>query len=828
MTTDQSNATDVPADAAAQATTGTDESATNPAGSTSTGSGRGKPTNGSDATGKTANGSDAAGRTDQPGTATRSDATNQPDPNSKPNTNAGTGRRSRSNAGKPGPDADSKPDAGKPGPDADSKPDAGKPDPKTDPDSSSKPGPEAGATATSKPDPSDGPERPGTTSPAKKGDKAGAKSDTTAAEPTVIDLGVIKPNAPAPGPRPPWWRRTWPLRRAGATVVQLKPPAEASAADQPEGDPVDRWSAFAPAPEPTPGRLSRITRVLAHEWTLAGLASLVLAVVLTWPTLRYPAHTIPQDIWDPTLQAWQMSWSGHILMTNPALLWQSNAFYPESWSFAFSDTLLGYAPAGMIGHGPVAALVRYNIIFVLAHALATVGAYALVRQLGAGRIGAAVAGVAFAYPPWLLSQAGHLHIISNGGIPLALAMLARGHGWSLRHGFRPERKHAGWALGGWLVAAWQLSLGFGIGLPFAYLLAVIFIVSAVTWFVRRTWFWPERRPLGVRLLLADFWGAVIFAGIGVLLAIPYFRVAELHPNAKRTVGDLALYSPPPSGFVVAPQESLLWGRLHEAARAGLPWAPENTLLPGFVLYALALAGLFFSIWTIRQRLLLLAGVLVSGILTLGTEFFGGRFTYLPLFEHLPGWDGLRTPGRLMIWTTLLLGILAAGSVSAFAKRAREISAAERIPPRPGPLLRLATLLPLVLVLAEGLNSTPTPIVPAQPAAMRTVDGPVLVLPSDQGTDQHVMLWSTSRFQDVVNGGSGFTPDSLAQARERTQAFPDQESIDYLRGLGVKTVVLLKDRAVGTPWERAADQPVDQFNIRREDSGDTVVFHLDGS
>ncbi|MEV4627598.1 hypothetical protein AB0J90_15060 [Micromonospora sp. NPDC049523] len=764
MTTDQSNATDVPADAATQATTGTDEPATNPACPTTNGSDRDKP----------ANGIDAVGKPDQAEPVTGSDVTNEPHGNGKPDPNAKTGSHGK---------ADPK-----------SKAEASKADPKTAPEAS-------------------------------KADPKSKADAATAAEPTVIDLGVIKPNAPATGARPPWWRRAWPLRRSTADAVQLKPAAEAS---ESEAEPVDRWSAFAPAPEPVPSRLSRITRVLVHEWTLAGLASLVLAVVLTWPTLRYPAHTIPQDIWDPTLQAWQMSWSGHILLTNPALLWQSNAFYPESWSFAFSDTLLGYAPAGMIGHGPVAALVRYNIIFVLAHALATVGAYALVRQLGAGRIGAAVAGVAFAYPPWLLSQAGHLHIISNGGIPLALAMLARGHGWSLRHGFRPERKHAGWALGGWLVAAWQLSLGFGIGLPFAYLLAVIFIVSAVTWFVRRTWFWPERRPLGVRLLLADFWGAVIFAGIGVLLAIPYFRVAELHPNAKRTVGDLALYSPPPSGFVVAPQESLLWGRLHEAARAGLPWAPENTLLPGFVLYALALAGLFFSIWTVRQRLLLLGGVLVSGILTLGTEFFGGRFTYLPLFEHLPGWDGLRTPGRLMIWTTLLLGILAAGSVSAFAKRARDISAAERIPPRPGPLLRLATLLPLVLVLAEGLNSTPTPIVPAQPAALRTVDGPVLVLPSDQGTDQNVMLWSTSRFQDVVNGGSGFTPDSLAQARERTRAFPDQESVDYLRGLGVKTVVLLKDRAVGTPWEGAADQPVNQFDILREDSGDTIVFHLDGS
>ena len=192
---------------------------------------------------------------------------------------------------------------------------------------------------------------------------------------------------------------------------------------------------------------------------------------MTWPTLRYPLHTIPQDYWDPSLQAWQMAWSGHILLHRPAQLWHANTFYPESWSFAFSDTLLGYAPAGMLGTGPEAAVLRYNIIFVLAHALATFGAYALARQLGAGRIGGAVAGVGFAYAPWLLAQAGHLHVISNGGIPLALAMLARGHGYSLRYGYRPRRSHAGWAFAGWLVATWQISLGFGIGLPFVYILA---------------------------------------------------------------------------------------------------------------------------------------------------------------------------------------------------------------------------------------------------------------------------------------------------------------------------------------------------------------------
>jgi hypothetical protein len=612
---------------------------------------------------------------------------------------------------------------------------------------------------------------------------------------------------------------TTPTRENGAAD------ADAAATSAQEGEesnePADRWSEFAAAREAEPTRFDRVLTALGrffrHEWTLACIAAIALAVAMTWPTLRYPQYELPQDIWDPTLQAWQMAWSGHILLTDPAQLYDSNAFYPSHWSFAFSDGLLGYAPFGMIGTGPAAAILRYNIVFVLAHALAALGAYALVRQLGAGRTGAAVAGVSYAYAPWLLAQSGHLHVLSNGGIPLAFAMLARGHGWSLRRGHRPGRRHAGWAAAGWITAAWQLSLGFGIGLVFAYVLGAVAVVVAVVCLTRRIWF-------GRTLFLADLFGGALFAATGGLLAIPFFEVAEENPNAVRSLAEIDFFSPPWRGFFTAPAESRIWGAAHAPIRAALPWDPEMTLLPGFILIGLALAGLFLSIWTLRARLALLAAVAVSAILAMGTRFFGGKVTYIPLFEHLPGWDGLRTPGRLVLWTTLLLGVLAAGAVSAFVERVEDVSA-QRLPPWPGPWLRLATLIPLLLVLVEGLNSTPHAMVPAQPAAMRSVEGPLLVLPSDQPTDQNVMLWSTTRFQPIVNGGSGFTPATLDETRKVASTFPDAASIDYLRRVGVRNVIILRDRVAHTPWEATVDLPVDTLGIQRQDIGDAVVYRL---
>lgn len=583
----------------------------------------------------------------------------------------------------------------------------------------------------------------------------------------------------------------------------------------------DAFDKFSPAPEEEKPR--RIIRILTHEWTLAAVASVVLAVVMTWPTLRYPAYTIPEDIWDPTLEAWMISWGGHAVLNDITNLWNANAFYPEAYSYVFTDTLLGYFPIGMIGSGFTAALVRYNILYVLLHALAFFGAYALCRQLGAGKTGAAVAGAAFAYAPWRLAQAGHMHVISTGGIALALAMLARGHGFSLKHGYRPETAKPGWALAGWLVAAWQISLGFGIGLPFGYVLAGITLAAAIMLIIRRVRSGPF--PFGWKLLSFDLIGGLIFGAVTITLALAYLKVVELHPYAVRSEAEVALYSPPLFGFFVSPAESRIWGEAHATARESLPWHPEMTMLPGFVLYGLAAAGLIMSIWTLKQRLLLLAGVVVSIFLAMGTRAWsGGRPGYMSLYDVLPGWDALRTSGRLVIWTTLLLGILAAGAVSAFVGQLSQLSL-DRVTSRPHPLLRVASLVPVLLVLVEGLNVTPHPTVPRPPASLSVAEAPMLVLPSDQLRDEHVMMWLTKDFQPIVNGGSGFTPMVTQQVREATKSFPDPASIDLLRQLGVKSVVVLREQVRGTPYEGALTTSVAGLGIEREEYEDAVIFKL---
>jgi len=386
-------------------------------------------------------------------------------------------------------------------------------------------------------------------------------------------------------------------------------------------------------------------------------------------------------------------------------------------------------------------------------------------------------------------------------------------------------------LAGWLVATWQVSLGFGIGLVFGYVLAFLGAVIVVRWLIvpgplrgPGRWWKARRRPPRL-LLLVDVLGAALFTAVAAVMAAPYLQVIKEHPHARRGLGEVRMFSVPAPGFLTSPAQSWFWGERHAHLRNALNQPQETSLLAGYVLIGLALAGLVYSVWSLRTRLFLLGGVALSVVLAMGTRGpFSGLGGYLIPYYALPGWDAIRTPGRLVLWTTLLLGLLAAGAVSAFALRVREYVEL-RVPARPGPVLRVAMVLPLLLVLAEGLSASPNPTVPRPPAALRDAEAPVLVLPTDPLNDMRAMIWSTDGFPKLVNGHSGFTPDQMRELREIGVHFPDEASIEFLRELGVRTVVVVKSTAKRSPFAAAATEPADELDIEREDTPDAVIFRL---
>lgn len=551
-------------------------------------------------------------------------------------------------------------------------------------------------------------------------------------------------------------------------------------------------------------------RIARRELALAALAAVLIACAMHWPIPIRLGSDVPRDLGDPLTQAWQVAWGGHALLHQPLDYFQANDFWPLRNPLAFSDALVGYAPAGLIGSGWQAAVARYDLLFMLAYALAFLGGFLLARELGAGRAGAAVAGAAFAYAPWRLEQDGHLHVISSGGIPLALFLLVRGY------------RRGSWrtVLAGWVVATWQVSLGFTLGLQLLYLLAAL--GAGVAFLLLR----GRLRLPSRRVLAATTAGVALLVVVAALLAIPYVGVLRDHPEARRTVAQVETLSPPLRAFLAAPPENLIWGKATAGVRDHLRWVPEMSLFPGVAIVVLAAAGALARPHPRALRLGLAAAAVALLVLSLG--FHGdGPWPYRLLYELLPGWQGIRVPGRLMTLASLALALLAGLGAQ------RLVSAARARGRRAAALVAVA-LVAAVLIEGSGfglgergatLAAPAHPRVPPQPAGQVGAPAPQVHLPLDTLDSRKYLVWSTDRFPALVNGRGSFRPRQFARLEAELAGFPNRRSAELLRQMGVRTVILHPGFVDGTPWAAWRERSLRGLPLRRVDRGGVVLFYV---
>ncbi|HEV3046124.1 MAG TPA: hypothetical protein VGY13_02065 [Solirubrobacteraceae bacterium] len=571
-----------------------------------------------------------------------------------------------------------------------------------------------------------------------------------------------------------------------------------------------RW-----APSPT------FTRT---EIALASLAGLALAVLTSWPLLLHMSSHIAPDLGDPVRTAWEIAWVGHAMLHDPGNIFDSNAFYPHPLSLAFSDSLLGYGPAAFFGSGTIAALVRYNLLFLWAWSFCFVGAYMLARELGLGRLGGGAAALAFAYAPYRVTEAGHLHVISSGGLALGVFLLLRGY----------RRCSRGLVLAGWLLSAWQISIGFTLGLQYAYLLLVLGAVALV----------HRRRALIPRRLIAvTLVGVAAVGAVTVYEARPYLRVAALYPTAKRTIKEVETYSAGPAAFFAASSENRVWGSLTSGMRAKVNSKNESVFFPGGLILALALLGLGAGVYTRRLRIGLAVGIVVVSVLALGLSLTGAGYPYRLLYDYAPGWDGVRVPGRIFTLATLFYALLAGagvqllvGRLGPWAQRRR----LDRLPALGLPAVGLPALVGVALlvgILGEGAGHLGHPLVPQPAKAEIGLPGPVLDLPTDGALDRVWQYFSTDGFYKIPIGNSTFDIPAVDDLRGGMNGFPDRASVEKLRYYHIRTVVLHTVLPKGLPPEHgaviaeppdpaaAARKPIAGLGIARRQVGSLVIYEI---
>ncbi len=583
------------------------------------------------------------------------------------------------------------------------------------------------------------------------------------------------------------------------------------------------------------------------------LAGVALALVTSWPLVLHLSSRIAPDLGDPVRTAWEIAWVGHAMLHDPLHLFDSNAFYPHPLSLAFSDSLLGYGPAAFFGSGTVAALVRYNLLFLFAWSLCFVGAYLLARELGLGRLGGAAAGVAFAYAPYRVTEAGHLHVISSGGVALALFLLLRGY----RRGSR------GLVLAGWLLSAWQVSLGFTLGLQYSYLLAILALLVLVAWWrggltpgvawrqpavadddaasdgsdgesaQRRSRTTTRRGPLIPRRLLAvTAIGIAVLGAVTIFQARPYLQVAHDYPTAKRTLKEVKNYSAGPAALLAASSENRVWGSVTAGARARVHSKNESVFFPGGLILALAVIGLAAGAYTRRLRVGLAIGIVTVSILALGFGLTGAGYPYRLLYDYAPGWDGVRVPGRVFTLGTLFYALLAGAGAQVLVRAIGTWGRRHHFSSLPA----LLGAVLLVGLLGEGAGHLGHPVVPQPARAEVGLPGPLLDLPTDGAADRLWQYYSTDGFYKIPVGNSTFDIPAVDDLRGGMHGFPDRASVEKLRFDGIRTVVLhlhmprlpgIVGYALAEPPDAAAAaaKPIAGLGITRRRVGSLVIYSI---
>jgi hypothetical protein len=336
--------------------------------------------------------------------------------------------------------------------------------------------------------------------------------------------------------------------------------------------------------------------------------------------------------------------------------------------------------------------------------------------------------------------------------------------WALHRTFDTGAIRDGVLLGVFVTLQFMSSIYYGL---FLGTLLVVCVVSLLLG--------SRRGEIRNRIVALALGGAT-----AALLIVPY---ALPYVETRRNLGarpeeQVVMFSARPSSYRATTQTNFLYG--DRSARMG---RGERRLFPGILPLLLALVGLLLYPPT-DQAIMYVIGLAIAFEMSFGLK--GYVFSFL--YDHIPGFDGLRAPARLGIFVVFFLGVLAAYGHAALAK-----SLNQRV--------QHALTAGIVAVLLLEYWVAPLPLVPypttAPPLYSWLAKQPVGVvaefpMPQPYETSSHEPRFeylSIFHHMPLINGYSGYYPDSYLTRLELLRHMPDAAALQTLVGAGVRYVIV---------------------------------------
>ena len=482
-----------------------------------------------------------------------------------------------------------------------------------------------------------------------------------------------------------------------------------------------------------------------------------LAVLHTWPLASAPWR-LAFDNADAGHSAWTLAWIDHALVRDPGHVFDTNTFWPERQTLTYADPMfvpaLAAAPVRMLGGSAVFAANVDVLVGLTLTAWCTW--FVAARWTGSASAGL-VAGALAAFNPHTLTR-----------LPQAVAPYL----WTLplllfvgdRLVDRPSRRDA-------IAMALLVALTAATSIYWLALAGIIVGTTMVVGAVTKRW------AGATRVAIASIAGIVIAAPV----LWPYARVAAA--GTTRPLETVMQFSATPAGYLAS------LSHLHRGWSAAFFRDDLDVFFAGATAIVLAIAGFAAGRRLPRtsRRLGLLVVIAAAGVLL---SFGPATSVYRWLYDWLPPLRGLRVAARFGYLYLLAVAMAAAYGalwlVSRWPRRATAIVCAA---------LALVTIEawhgPVAMHAYTGVPPI-YDIVRDLPAPVRLVEVPFYP-PDAMHENAEYIVNSTVHWRSLMNGYSGFTPDSY---RERTGSFwffPEPWAVDAIRASDATHVMVHLER-----------------------------------